>query len=74
MDFKPGGRGEVSQDEGCRRLEVLFEARHQLDEITGPLPRVELMNEDLVPSVFAGASRAREREKVRTAGTDPHSP
>ena len=45
-------------------LEVLFQPRHQLDEIAGPVAGVELEDQDAVPGVLAGAGRSRKRKKI----------
>jgi len=50
---------------------VLFEPRHQFDEIAGPEAIVELVLEDLVPAVAAGAGRAGQREQVVPPATPP---
>ena len=49
-------------------LEVFLEPRHQLDEIARPVADVELVDQDFVPSVLAGAGRARQREEVGAVG------
>src|ERR1700730_12375468 len=49
---------------------MLLQARHQLDEIAGAEAVVELVDENALPSVAAGARRARQREEVGAAG-DP---
>src|SRR6266851_3131554 len=51
-------------------LQMLLQPRHQLDEIAGTEAVVELVDEDPVPGVAAGAGRARQREEVGAAG-DP---
>src|SRR5207302_6493427 len=51
-------------------LQVLLEARHQLDEIARAEAVVELVDEDPLPGVAAGAGRAGQREQIGAAG-DP---
>jgi hypothetical protein len=41
---------------------MLVEPRHDLDEIAGPRPVVELRRQDAVPAVAAGAGAASETE------------
>ena len=43
---------------------MLLEARHELDQVAGPQPRVELVVQDALPGVAAGARRARQGEQV----------
>src|SRR6185312_4686985 len=47
---------------------MLVEARHDLDEIAGPVAVVELVHKDLIPAVTAGARRSRQAEDVSGAG------
>src|SRR5262249_57191432 len=47
---------------GFGAAQMLVEARHDLDEIAGTVAIVELVQEDLVPGVAAGAGRARPAE------------
>src|SRR5688572_25599810 len=47
---------------------MLLQTRHQLDEVAGPEAVVELMDEDVVPGVLAGAWRSRQREQIGAAG------
>src|SRR5580700_8724664 len=53
-----------------RRNSLLLQPGHQLDEIAGAEAVVELMDEDAVPGVAAGAGRAGQREQIGAAG-DP---
>ena len=46
--------------------QMLVEPRHDLDEIAGPVAVIELVHEDLVPGVAAGAGRARQAEDDRS--------
>src|SRR5579863_3549048 len=58
---------------GGRRLaslKMLLQPRHELDEVARPVAVVELMDEDSLPAVAAGAGRAGEGEEVGAAG-DP---
>src|SRR5262249_57582684 len=47
---------------------MMLEGRDDRDEIAGTVAIVELMQEDLVPGVAAGAGRARQAEDVGAAG------
>src|SRR5437868_5878325 len=49
---------------------MLLQARHQLDEIARAEAVVELVDEDPLPGVAAGARRAGQSEKIGAAG-DP---
>src|SRR5690606_36585534 len=49
---------------------VLVQPRHDLDEVAGHVPIVELWLQDLVPAVPARPGGARQREQVR-APRDP---
>src|SRR5579862_2238589 len=49
---------------------MLLQARHQLDEIARAKAVVELVDEDPLPGVAAGAGGTREREQIGAAG-DP---
>src|SRR5689334_9775807 len=61
-----GARGQRSSIEGGL-LQMLLQARHELDQVAGAVPVVELRLQDL-PAVAAGAGRARQREEVSAAG------
>ena len=55
---------------GLGPAQVLVEPRHQLDEVAGPVAVIELVHQDFVPGVAAGAGRARQAEdegRVRDA-------
>jgi hypothetical protein len=41
---------------------VLLQTRHQLDEVAGTEAVVELMHENALPGVAAGARRAAQRD------------
>src|SRR5579862_94105 len=47
---------------------MLVEARHQLDEIAGAEAVVELVPQNVLPGIAAGAGRAGQREEVGAAG------
>ena len=47
---------------------MLVQARHDLDEIAGPVAVVELVHQDIVPAVAAGAGGAWQAENVSCAG------
>src|SRR5262245_6568743 len=53
---------------GLAAAQVLVEARHDLDEIAGTVAVAELVHQDLVPGIAAGARRARQAEDVGAAG------
>src|SRR5690349_8191710 len=48
-------------------LQMLLKARHELDEVARAVPVVELVADDVLPAVAAGAGRAGEREEVGAA-------
>src|SRR6266700_7088461 len=48
--------------------QMLIQARHDLDEVARAIAIVELMHEDLVPGIAAGAGRARQAEDIGRAG------
>lgn len=48
---------------------MLFEPGHDLDEIAGHVAIVELMDEDAVPAVPAGAGTARKGEEIGSPAT-----
>jgi len=47
---------------------MLLQPRHQLDQIARAQPVVELVPDNLLPAVAAGAGRAGEREEIGAAG------
>src|SRR6266446_10129153 len=51
-------------------FQMFLQARHQLDEIARPETVVELVDEDALPGVAAGAGRTRQRKEIGAAG-DP---
>src|SRR5579872_465141 len=53
---------------GLRPAQVLVEPRHDLDEIAGPVAVVELVHENFVPGVLAGAGRTRQAENIGRIG------
>src|SRR3954471_24004053 len=36
------------------RLQVFLQPRHQLHQVAGPVPRIELEQQDIVPGILAG--------------------
>ena len=52
----------------CLQPPRLFQARHDIDEIAGPMAAVELPLEDAVPRVLAGSRRARQAENIGAVG------
>src|SRR5690606_303661 len=61
----PRGSGRYN-GKTSRPLLVPFEPGHELDESAGEVAVIEVMDEDLVPSVLAGAGRAGQREEIGT--------
>src|SRR5580704_14039918 len=51
-----------------RAAQVLVEPRHDLDEIARPVTVIELVHQNLVPGVLAGAGRTRQAEDIGRAG------
>src|SRR5215469_8733549 len=49
------------------RRDVLFQSGHELDQVAGPMPVVEL-RPDHLPAVAASAGRTWQREQIRPAG------
>src|SRR6266700_1888260 len=47
---------------------AFVEARHQLGEVAGPEADVELLAQNVVPAILAGAGRAGQREDVGGVG------
>src|SRR5690242_15171786 len=52
----------------CRGLQMLLQPRHQLDQVAGAEPVVELVDQYVVPRVLHGTGAARQREQVSAAG------
>src|SRR5258708_17697014 len=48
--------------------QMLIEPRHDLDEIAWPVTIIELVHQNVVPGVAAGARRARQAKDVGRAG------
>src|SRR6202040_820916 len=48
--------------------QMLVEARHDLDEVARAVAVVELVLEDRVPGIAAGARRARQTENIGRTG------
>jgi hypothetical protein len=59
---------------GLGPAQVLVEPRHDLNEIAGAIPVVELMHQDLVPGVLAGAGGAGQAEDVGCSGDPGNRP
>src|SRR5579864_8096406 len=49
-------------------FQMFLEPRHQLDEVARPVPVVELVLDDVVPTIAAGAGRAGQGEEIGAAG------
>src|SRR5215831_19860932 len=47
---------------------MLIEPRHDLDEIARPVTIIELVHQNVVPGIAAGARRTRQAEDVGRAG------
>src|SRR5258707_14663475 len=63
--------GYVSLNRRTLRLgaaQMLIEPRHDLDEIARPVTIIELVHQNVVPGVAAGARRARQAEDAGRAG------
>src|SRR5437660_1019929 len=68
---RPPTRAQARSRRRTPRLgaaQMLVEARHDLDEIARPVTIVELVLENPVPGVAAGAGRAGQTENVGRAG------
>src|SRR4029453_6006771 len=63
----PGGPRSGKRSATSRHL-AFVEPRHQLGEIAGPESDVELLAQDVIPAVLAGAGRARQGEDVGGVG------
>src|SRR3981189_3456875 len=63
----PGGP-RSGRSSATSRLLAFVESRHQLGEVAGPEADVELLAQDVVPAVLAGAGRAGQREDVGGVG------
>ncbi len=53
---------EKYSGDGLSALQMFVEPRHDLDEVAGHVPVVELLLENSVPGVAAGAGRSRQDE------------
>jgi hypothetical protein len=62
------GSGQAAGSESA--FQVFLQPRHQLDEVARAEAVVELVDEDALPGVAAGARRARQREEIGAAA-DP---
>lgn len=51
-----------------RSGQVFLQPRHQFDEVAGPVPAVELVAQDVVPRILAGAGGTGQGEEVGAAG------
>ena len=49
---------------------MLVETRHDLDEVARPMAIIELVHQNFVPGILAGAGRARQAEDIGPVG-DP---
>src|SRR5260370_21467804 len=49
-------------------LQMLLEPGHELDQVAGAKTVVELVDENAVPGIAAGARRARQGEQIGAAG------
>src|SRR5271166_3570919 len=55
-------------------LQMRLQPRHQLDEVAGAEAVVELVHQDPLPGVAAGAGRARQGEEIGPAGNPGRRP
>src|SRR5262249_38402139 len=53
---------------------MFLQPRHELDEVARPVAIVELVDEDALPAVAAGAGRAGEGEEVGASGDTAGGP
>src|ERR1700761_6887842 len=51
-----------------RLLQMFLQPRHELNEVAGTMPVVELVLDDVVPAVAARARRAGQGEEIGAAG------
>src|SRR5437764_8073005 len=51
-----------------RPLQVFAQSRQDFDEVAGPMAKIELVHEDFVPGIAAGARRSRQAENKRGVG------
>lgn len=49
---------------------MLFQPRHQFDQIAGPVPAVELIAQNIIPAILAGSGRSGQGKQVGAVG-DP---
>src|SRR3954471_23579020 len=62
------GSASPSNGSTTSRHLAFVQARHQLGEVAGPEADVELLAQNVVPAVLAGAGRAGQREDVGGVG------
>src|SRR5215472_17486996 len=48
--------------------QMFVKSRHDLDEVAGPVAVVELVHQDFVPGIAAGAGGARQAKNVSAVG------
>ncbi len=65
----PSSAAARASERGARSAARLFQARHDIDEIAGPVAAVELPLENAVPRVLAGSWRPRQTEDVGAVGS-----
>ena len=65
----PSSAGARASERGARSAARLFQARHDIDEIAGPVAAVELPLENAVPRVLAGSWRPRQTEDIGAVGS-----
>src|SRR5688572_23518063 len=68
MTTQDGSQVTNSDRSGLLPPQMLIEAGHDLDEIAGPVTIIELILEDQIPAVAAGAGRPRQAEDVFPLG------
>ena len=63
-----GGCGGLKRLPPHAAFRVLLQPRHQLDQVAGPVPGIELEQQDVVPGILAGAGAARQGEQIGAVG------
>ena len=66
--------GKGSGGLAAAAFQMLGKARHDFHEIAWHVPVVELVFQDTVPGIAAGAGAARQREQIRAPGNATRGP
>lgn len=53
---------------------MFFQPRHQFDQIAGPVPAVELIAQNIIPAILAGAGRTGQSKQVGSVGNPAGCP